>query len=343
MFELEIAEVVKETNDTISVSFIVPEELKENFEYTPGQYMTFEAIIDGEKIRRSYSLCSNPYAGEQPRVAIKRVNGGRFSNFANDHFTAGGSVNVLSPRGNFVANVAPWNAKQYILFAAGSGITPILSILKAVLSQEPNSKVKLVYANSNTENIIFDQEINEQLKSSNDSLQRIDHISSIKGRLSAEDVVEYSGGESNATYFMCGPQGFMETIESALVSSGVSAEKINKEYFQAKQKNEPAQLEVEELSDEIIDRDVVVVVDGEEKTIHVPADENILEAAIDNDMDPPYSCQAGVCTTCRAMCVSGKVMMDESEGLSEEEIEEGYVLACQAHPLTDNVRLEFTL
>ena len=341
MFELEINEVIKETVDTISVSFNIPEGLKSSFSYKPGQYLTFEETINGEKLKRSYSLCSNPFSDELPKVAIKRVADGRFSNYANNNFKAGDLVKVNTPIGNFFADIASYNAKQYVLFAGGSGITPVLSILKSVLTQEVNSKVTLIYANALGTNIIFNDELTSLATTYSDRFTRIDHIDADKGLITADLVKSYLGASQQAEYYMCGPQGFMEIVEFTLNGLGVANDKINKEYFKAKEKVEEA--DDEEVSEEIIDREVTIVLDDEENTFMVPADENILEAAIDNDLDPPYSCQAGVCTACRAMCVSGKVKMDEMEGLSDEEIEEGYVLACQAHPLTDNVKLEFSL
>jgi ring-1,2-phenylacetyl-CoA epoxidase subunit PaaE len=341
MFELEINEVIKETLDTISVSFNIPEGLKSSFGYKPGQYLTFEQTINGEKLKRSYSLCSNPFSDELPKVAIKRVADGRFSNYANDNFKAGDLIKVNTPIGNFFADIASYNTKQYVLFAGGSGITPVLSILKSVLTQEVNSKVTLIYANAIGTNIIFNDELASLAATYSDRFKRIDHIDADKGLITADLVKSYLGASQQADYYMCGPQGFMEIVEFTLNGLGVTNDKINKEYFKAKEKIEEA--DPEEVSEEIIDREVTIIVDDEESTFMVPADENILEAAIDNDLDPPYSCQAGVCTACRAMCVSGKVKMDEMEGLSDEEIEEGYVLACQAHPLTDNVKLEFSL
>lgn len=343
LIQLEIAEVVKETIDTISVSLNVPEHLKSQFNYKPGQYITFEGVVNGEKLRRSYSLCSNPFQDVAPKVAIKRVDGGRFSNHANDNFKAGDTVSVMSPIGNFVADVASYNAKNYVLLGAGSGITPVMSILKAVLSEEPNSKVTLVYANSNQDNIIFKDELNNLAQANIGRFNLVNHISGEKGRLNASMVKDYISSIDNpasATYFMCGPQGFMDAVEDGLNQLSIPENKVNREYFAAKEKDADEEVE---FDGEIIDREVTVVVDGEEKTFMVESDQSILEAAIDNDLDPPYSCQAGVCTACRGMCTSGKVHMDEMEGLSDEEIEEGYVLTCQSHPITDNVKIEFSL
>lgn len=344
MYNLSIKEVIEETKDTVSVSFNVPDSLAAEFNHIPGQYLTLEVDVNGETLRRAYSLCSNPFKGESPKVAVKRVEGGKVSNYINDNFQAGQEVKVLAPLGKFVAETAPYNKKHYVLCAGGSGITPVMSILKAVLSEEVNSRVSLIYVNRNLEDIVFKSELDSLISEYSGKLQVVHYLSSEEGRMDGHAFNSLLGSLDDvgqANYFMCGPQGFMEVVEDALTESGVDSSKINKEYFSAKESSSDS--EAEEVSLEIVDRNVVVVIDDEEKEILVTADSQILEAAIDNDLDPPYSCQAGVCTTCRCKLVSGKVHMDEMEGLSEEEIEEGYVLACQAHPLTDNVKVEFSL
>lgn len=364
--DLEIAEVIKETPNAVSVSFKIDDKLKADYAFKPGQYLTIKSVVNGEEIRRAYSLCSSSLGDELHTVAVKRVDGGRMSNHINDNFKVGERVSVMKPMGNFYVDLNEANNKHYFLVAGGSGITPMLSIIKSVLSKEANSKVTLVYANRDEENIIFNNTLSQLEASNSERLSVIHTLSNASsswtgqvGRLTSErllSIVNSNADLSNTHFYTCGPEQLMQLTVATLESNGVSSDKINVEYFTPKSEsssestgdtsdlsNDAGISIVGETNEKIIDRQVVIINEDMEQEVTVSSSSNILEAAIDNDLDPPYACQAGVCTTCRAKLHSGKVVMDEMEGLSDEEIADGYILTCQCHPLSDDVKVEFSM
>lgn len=333
--KVKIKEVVRETADAVSIHF----EPEDQVNYKSGQFYTVAVNVDGKEERRSYSLCSSPFVDDFPAVAVKRVEGGKVSNYLNDHVEAGDELLLMDPIGNFTTEFNASNKRELVLFGGGSGITPLISIAKSALDQEPNSKVTLVYANRNMDSIIFNEQI-KQLES--EARFKVIHVleeaptnwEGHTGRINSEIVKSVlDQAELETECFMCGPGPMMDTVMDILNQTGYPSGKIHKESFVSEKADEP-------VSDEVIAREVTVIYDGEEYKYTVEPDETILEKGLDEDIDLPFSCQSGLCTACRGKCVSGKVQMIEDEGLSEAEINEGYVLPCVSHPMTDDVVIE---
>ncbi|WNJ16486.1 ferredoxin--NADP reductase [Pontibacter sp. G13] len=368
---LVIDEIKDETPDAYTVYFRQPE--SGPFHYEPGQYLTFRMSIDGAEIRRSYSLSSSPTQDDRLSVTIKRVEDGRASNFIRDHLKAGDVLESYPPMGHFKVTVDPSHSKHYILIGAGSGITPLYSILRTVLAHEPESKVTLWYGSRNEDSIIFADELVELGQTYGERLHVLHSLSQptaewkgYKGRLDADRIYDlvsdlFMKDEHRKEYFVCGPNGLMEAAEKALEKHAVNPNDIYHEYYSAPTPSEAdvakqyAGTEGEEdepelnghvVSDgeqeyEIVKRTVKVIIDNQPHELEVNPEQYVLDSAIAANLDPPYACQTGICTTCRAMLNEGVVSMDETEGLSREEIEAGFVLTCQCHPLTENVELEF--
>ncbi len=343
--ELEVKEIINETHDAVTLVF---DPAEQNFHYLPGQFVTLIFEIEGKEERRSYSLCSSPFTGDDPAVTIKRVADGKISNFINDHIKAGDKIKVMPAMGNFITNPDAKTSRNVVVFGAGSGITPLISIIKSILQIETGSRVILIYANRNEETIIF-RNLLDQLKEKFANHLHTIHILSqptvswkgLAGRLTKEtlkeilmDLPDFSVQKSD--YFLCGPTGFMHTVEETLDELKVAKSKVFKESFVSSGTEKDAATS----SPEIIDRQVTVVLDNEEYEVGVPAKRTILESGLDQNLDMPFSCQSGLCTACRGKLLSGKVHMEESDGLSDEELEKGYVLCCVSHPLTDDVKIE---
>ncbi len=344
-YPLAIKKVVKETADAISISFEIPAHLKSEFDYDPGQYLTLEVMVDDRKERRSYSLCSSPLLDHLHTVTVKRLEGGLVSNYLNDHCFEGMLVNVMPPMGEFIVDLNERQAKHYILIGGGSGITPLMSILKSVLDFETQSKVTLLYANRNVASIIYKNQLDEmeqhhqgRFKIIDVLSQPLDSWSGQRGRLDEEklgDLLDFFGGGGDREYFLCGPNGLIDTALATLEKRGVAKEKIHKEYFVIQPKEGAA------TGSASSDRVVKIKFEGDTYETKVAAGTVILDAAIDADIDPPYACKAAACCACRAKLVSGKVEMDDREILTDEEIAAGYILTCQAHPVTDDVVVDY--
>jgi len=333
--KVKVKEVVRETEDAVSIHFAPDEQVA----YKSGQFFTIATTVNGKEERRSYSLCSSPYVDEFPAVAVKRVEGGKVSNYLNEHIAAGDELLLMDPLGNFTTEFSADNTRELVLFGGGSGITPLISIAKSALVQEPNSKVTLVYANRNEQSIIFKTAIEEMTK---DERFKVVHVledapagwNGHTGRLNEAIIKEViEGATLDAECFMCGPGPMMDVVMDSLTKLDIPTEKIHKESFVSDAVNEP-------ISDDVVAREVTVIYDGDEYKYTVEPNETILEKGLEEDIDLPFSCQSGLCTACRGKCLSGKVKMIEDEGLSEAEINEGYVLPCVSHPLTDDVVIE---
>lgn len=342
---LKIKDIIQETEDAVSIYFFHPPEGK--IDYRPGQFFTLIFRINGEEIRRAYSLCTSPFTDEFPAVTIKRVEAGRMSNFINSSLKPNDMVEVLAPAGNFTTTFDPKQKRRVVFFGGGSGITPLMSLAKSVLHQEPESEVLLVYANRNERSIIFKVQL-EELELRYKERFRVIHIleapentrNGLTGLLSEEKIRNIlselsSGVFQNDEYFVCGPEAMMNVVISSLKNIGIVPDKIHKESFF--NTSAPQVSPAEELLQEY---EVKVIYDGEEHVFPVKPDETILDAALDRDIELPYSCRSGLCTACRGKRLSGKVLLDEKEGLSDREIQEGYVLTCVGHPLTSDVVIE---
>jgi ring-1,2-phenylacetyl-CoA epoxidase subunit PaaE len=352
---LKVKEIVKETREAISILFELPSELRDLYQYKAGQYLTLQLHIDGERYRRAYSLSSCPFIDSDPKVTVKRVEGGKVSNYLNDYARPGMIIEVLPPMGNFTPPISAAHRDDYFLYAGGSGITPVISILKSVLEVEKESRVTLFYGNHSPSSIIFYEELKEWGRQFPDRLKLIHVLEN--GSLSEEEewhlgmlsreatttlLKKYaSPGEIEAgSHYICGPGPMMDEVEAALDELGIDKKKIHIERFTAA----PAEEEEaghEDLPEAIFPAEAVIILDGNQYEIEVQKKETLLEAAIENNIDPPYACQMGVCTTCRALLREGKVEMDEREALTDEEIEEGYILTCQSHPLTHKVVVDY--
>jgi ring-1,2-phenylacetyl-CoA epoxidase subunit PaaE len=356
-YSIPVAKINRETSDAVSIIFDVPSLMAGQYKYKAGQYLTFSIMINGEEVRRSYSMSSSPVTGEQITIAVKEVEGGKMSTYLNRNAKEGDMMDIMPPMGKFVLDPSSAASNHYFLFGGGSGITPLISIAKTALKEEPNSKCYLVYANRDEDSIIFKDEI-DALEAAHDNFKVIYTLDNPKGVwmghrgfLTKETVSEMARQELGlnypvAQYYTCGPGPMMEVVVEGLKTIGVRDENINTEYFTAVVKKETvdegnASSEALNYSEEIVERKITVEVFGDQKEITVKPEQTILIAAQDAGMDPPYSCCVGVCTTCRAKLRSGKASMIEREGLSDAEIEEGYILTCQAHPLSDGIDLVF--
>lgn len=339
--KLKVSKVVNETADAVSIHFEQPKDGK--VFYKSGQYFTVMVNINGKDERRSYSLCSSPYVDDQPAVGVKRVEGGLVSNYLNSNVKAGDELLVIPPLGNFTTEFSADNERHIVLFGGGSGITPLISIAKSALSEEPNSKVTLVYANRNEDSIIFKDEIESLTNNPNFEVKHVLETipagwNGLSGRVSKpliEQVLAPIDG-AKLECFMCGPAPMMDVVVDALAALGVDSRKVHKESFVSAKLEENKK----ESAESLIAREVTVILDDEEYKYTVNPDESILEKGLDEGLNLPFSCQSGLCTSCRGRCLSGKVKMDESDGLTEAELEDGFVLPCVSHPLTDDVKIE---
>lgn len=348
---LKIKDIRRETNDCVSVAFEVPTELAEQYNFIPGQYLTFKIALEGEEIRRSYSICSSPLDGEL-RVAVKKVDGGQFSTLANEIFKIGDALDVMTPMGNFHAELNPENVKHYVAFAAGSGITPILSILKTVLKTEPKSQFTLFYGNRATDSIIFREAI-EGLKNEYIGRLSVHYILSretmgsdlFTGRISAEKCRVFFDKLMDVSeideFFICGPWEMNEEIRDLLLEYGVERKKIHVELFTTGiPKN--GQQTVERIAKTGFDAQVQITLDNNTFEFTLPsAGKSILDGALQAGADLPYACKGGVCSTCRAKLKEGQVEMDHNYALEPEEVAAGYILTCQSHPISQRVAVDF--
>ena len=347
---LKVVEINRETADCVSVVFAVPANEKEAFKYIQGQYLTLKLNVKGEELRRSYSLCTSPVADAELRVAVKKVKDGRASTFINDVLKVGDEMEVMSPMGNFHSPLNSSNQKNYILFAGGSGITPMFSIIKTVLISEPKSTITLFYGNRDENSSIFKKQLDD-LAVSNSSRLKINYILEngsnddlFKGILSVEKVKalaeKFVDLKSDYEFFVCGPGPMMENVKTVLNDLKIDSKKIHIEYFTAV---EAAVKAAEEKSEEkIIHSKLTVILDDEEMIFDLASNgKSVLDVAQAAGMDVPFACKGGVCCTCRAKLMEGKVKMDKNFALSAEEIEKGYILTCQSHPITEKVVISY--
>jgi ring-1,2-phenylacetyl-CoA epoxidase subunit PaaE len=342
---LKIKNILKEASRAISVTFDVPENLKPSFQFKAGQYITLKKTINGNELRRDYSISSSPKSGEL-KVAIKEVKDGTFSSYANNELKIGDVLEVASPKGRFVFEPNDNKTKNIAAFAAGSGITPVLSIIKCALEEEVLSKVILVYGNKTIEDTMF---LNELLELQNQYKDRFSiqfvfsqtqEDNAIFGRIEKSTVNlvlknKYKHIDIDA-YYLCGPEGMIHTVKDVLTEHGVAEDRIHFELFKA--------AKVVEIVEETINTGktkATIIVDDEEKTIEMSQKQTILEAALDEDMDVPYSCQGGICSSCLARLKSGEVTMRQNNILTEKEVAQGLILTCQAQPTTATVVVDY--
>ena len=350
--DLEIADVRRETADCVSLALRVPPELAAAYRFAPGQYLTLKADIDGHEERRSYSICAAPHENEL-RVAVKRVEGGAFSTFATTKLEAGDRIAVGTPEGRFGPAIDTSAAHVHVLVAAGSGITPVISIAKAVLAGEPRSRVVLVYANRTIDSIVFHEEI-EDLKNRHMTRLSLVHVLSrerqdtalLDGRIDAAKIEALARALFDPAtadgFYLCGPFAMVETVKAALAGIGVPASRVHAELFLAPDAAaRPAAAKPASTRREGAAR-VTVVRDGIRQVFEVPFDgPSILDAGTAAGLDLPFSCKGGVCSTCRCLKRAGEVEMAANYSLEPWELDKGFVLACQSRPVSTEIVLDF--
>ena len=351
--ELRVSDITRETDESVSVAFEVPDTLTEDYQFLPGQYLTLEATIDGEEVRRSYSLCSSPTDGEL-RVAIKKVPEGQFSSWANEKLAVGDKMKVMTPDGNFILKVKEEAERHYVAFAAGSGITPVYSIMKSVLELEPKSTFTLFYGNKTAKTVIFRDKI-DGLKSQYMNRLEVHHILSredqgtdyLKGRIDEKKCVSFSERFfeplKTDAYFLCGPEAMINTVSESLQEMGVSKDKIHYELFTSPSQKIAHKTKVSaDKKKDSLKSSVTVILDGEETHFDIASDgKPVLDAALDAGADVPYACKGAVCCTCRAKVLEGAVEMEMNYALEDDEVEEGYILTCQSHPTTEKLVVSY--
>lgn len=350
-YPLTVARVKHETRDAVSVTFAVPPELKSTFAYQQGQHLTLRTLIDGEDVRRSYSICS-AVQDELLRVAIKKTPGGLFSTWANEHLAPGATLDVMPPMGHFNVPLEPESERHYLAFAAGSGITPILSIIKTTLLAEPKSRFTLVYGNRASSSVIFRDELTDlkdvymgRLKLVYVMSREQQDIDLFNGRITGEKcsafLTSWIRAEDIDIAFICGPEDMMHGVSKSLQEAGMAKEKIRIELFAAsipKHEHKPRPVEAGARQQ----TEVTVIMDGSTASFTMDKDkESILDAGIRAGIDMRYSCKGGVCSTCRCKVVDGNVEMDVNYALEDYEVARGFVLSCQAFPITDKVVVDF--
>lgn len=351
---IAVKEIKKETPDCVSVVFDIPGHLESDFAFMQGQSLTMRTTLNGEEIRRTYSICSSPLDKEW-KVAIKKVNGGLFSSFANEELKEGDLLEIMQPVGKFYTALHPAHQKNYVAFAAGSGITPVLSLIKTTLATEPKSSFTLVYGNKTRGSIIFFEEL-EGLKNKYMERFSLIHVLSREktdtslnfGRITIEKLneleklVDYPAGDE---FFLCGPEEMIFCVKDFLTAKGIDKKKIHFELFTSPgQKKQTTVSETKETSSGP-KSSITIKLDGRsfDFDLSLTSDTTILDAALKQGADLPYACKGGMCCTCKAKLLEGEVMMDVHWGLEEEEIEHGYILTCQSHPKTEKVVVDFDM
>ena len=350
---LTVTDIKRDTRDSVIVTLKPPVEAKDEFRFIQGQYLTFRRVFDGEEMRRSYSICAGVNDGVL-RVGIKKVDGGWFSSWANEELKVGDTLDAMTPMGNFHSALKPEAARRYLGFAGGSGITPMISLIKTVLGAEPKSTFTLVYGNRSTSAIMFREEL-EDLKNVHMGRLSIVHILESE----AADIDLFSGRLDRAKCdelfsrwvdvkgadlaFICGPEPMMLAVSEALKAQGLDDSAIKFELFASAQ---PGRAKKKSAGDGVAARGArcaaTIILDGATRVVDLAkGDQTVLEAALAAAIDAPFACKAGVCSTCRAKLIEGEVDMEANYALEDYEVERGYILTCQSHPRTDRIVVDY--
>src|SRR6195952_3480636 len=347
---LAVNDLRREAADAVSMTFAIPQELTDDYRFAPGQYLTLRTTMDGEEVRRSYSICSGPDDGEL-RIAVKKVDGGAFSSWAADELKAGDQLDVMTPTGRFGIAHASGAARTYVGFAAGSGITPILSIVKGVLAREPDSRFFLFYGNRSTSGMLFRAAL-EELKDRFMQRLSVFHVISgeeqdipiLQGRLDGDKVRVLLRSLVPATsvgdVFVCGPIGMSEDIEAACREIGIAEDRIHVERFVSEFGGRPRLKTIVPVTAPP-KATASLIVDGKRREVPVAEDESILDAALRAGMDLPFACKGGMCSTCRAKLVEGDARMELNYSLEPWELDAGFILTCQARPMSNKVVVDY--
>lgn len=343
-YKLAIKEIKRETPNAVSILFNVPDELKSNYQFIAGQYVTLKLTLDGQEIRRAYSICSSPTSGEL-RIAVKAVQNGFFSKFANESLKVGGLLEVGTPEGKFTFEPKFDKQKNYAAFVAGSGITPVMSILKTVLEEEPNSTFVLVYGNKNEEETIFHQQLHDlQLQYVGRLFvhyvySKINVDGQLFGRIDKANVnfvlKNKHAQKEFSKYYLCGPEDMINLVSDVLKENNVAEKEIKFELFSTPTSENDAVISHEGHTK------ITVLVDDEEATFEMSQKQTILEAALKQGLDAPYSCQGGICSSCIAKITKGTAEMKKNTILTDKEIAAGLILTCQAHPTSAEIFVDY--
>ena len=348
---LRVAEIVPETDEANSIRFEVPEELKEAFRFKAGQHLTLRAEIAGEEVRRNYSLCTAP-ADQDLMVTVKRIAGGVFSNWVADQLKAGDTIDVMTPHGSFTTDFDSEAKRRYVGFAGGSGITPVISLIRTSLSTEPASRFTLFYGNRDANSIIFLEELAalkdrylgrfELYHFLSDEEGDVDLFNGMLDRETCDEAIEHlvDSPEDVDAWFICGPGPMMDAAEAALIEKTVVRERIHIERFTAGRPSAALAAQMAALQEEAAGLTLTVTLDGRTRKVEFSA-ANILDSAREAGLPAPFACKAGVCATCRARVTKGKVEMAARYGLTDEEIAAGYVLTCQSVPVGEGVAVDY--
>ncbi len=347
-YPIRIKDIRSETENSASIIFDIPAELQDTFRYKSGQYITLKVSIDGKSYNRAYSLGSSPFVDQYPFVTIKKTEYGFVSRYIIEKLKIGDTVHLMPPLGNFTIETNSNSQRLIIMFGGGSGIIPLFSLTKTIISQEPRSNIVLYYANRNDKNVIYELELKKLAEQSGARFRIVyffetpsDRIDAHTGNITVEYMHNllaeiYNKDSHSAQFFICGPAQMMQLIENVLASEGVAGSQIHREQFVA-QHDPPAELAPAPPKE----REICVFLYGKKYQISVATGATILEAAIDQNLDPPYACQVAACCTCRAKLLTGNVHMDNREALTDEELDDGYILTCQSHPISDDVVVDY--
>jgi ring-1,2-phenylacetyl-CoA epoxidase subunit PaaE len=343
-YKLAIKEITRETPHTISVLFNIPLEFQDFYKFTAGQYVNLKLTLDGQELRRAYSICSAPSSGEL-RIAIKAVKNGNFSKFANEQLAVGNVIEVGLPEGKFTFDPNAEKQRNYMAFAAGSGITPVMSIIQSVLIGEPKSTFVLVYGNKTPEETIFHNQlvalqqkylgrffihfVYSQSNTAEAYFGRVDK-SVVNNVLNVKHI-----GKEFSKFYLCGPEEMINLVSATLKEKNIPESAVKFELFSASPTENKVDLSAADHSK------ITVIVDSDETTFEMSAKQTLLEAALKQGLDAPYSCQGGVCSSCIARVTQGTAVMKKNSILTDKEIAEGLVLTCQAHPTTTEIVVDY--
>jgi ring-1,2-phenylacetyl-CoA epoxidase subunit PaaE len=352
---LAIRSAEPETDAAVCIAFDVPDALREEFRFTPGQYLTLRSEIDGRSVTRSYSICSG-LDDPELRIAIKHVDGGVFSTWAMEHLKPGARVDVMPPQGSFCVQPDPRRGRNYLCIAAGSGITPVLSIVKSVLAREPGSQVTLLFGNQRVATIMFKEELEALKNRYLDRFQWLNILSRerqdveilngrIDNRKGAELCRHLLDLQAIDEFFLCGPEAMISEVSRGLRASGIPEDRIHYELF-ASSAADAAERIARHHARAIRHggkvSEVTIIAGGRETKFELTADgENILDGGLDHGVDLPFACKGGVCATCKAKLLEGEVDMDLNHALTADELKRGYILTCQSHPVSARVTVDF--
>lgn len=361
--EIKVSQIVRETHKAISVYLDIPEKLAEEFQYKQGQYLTLKLNMDGKEYRRSYSMSSSPL-DDFMRFTVKEVENGKVSTWLNRHLKPGDSLFLSKPEGRFFTPLHPDNRKKYFLFGAGSGITPLMSIIKTTLEVEPLSQVFLLYGNKTPQDCIFKNELEnlaqrfegqfqlQWLYSRENSNPKKTFISSLfkndssnSGRINKKTILDFIdnyGISPNSEFFICGPGEMIKNTENYLIEFGINRKNIHKEYFSNAESTQPTD-QAPTNSDNLAICQAKIRLDGQEHILQLDKGKTILQSLIEHKLDPPYSCTSGACSSCMAKLLSGEVKMDHCLALDQDEIDQGYILTCQAKVISNMVEITYEI